>query len=349
MMKVLITGNMGYLGSVLVDYLRALYQDIQIIGYDTAFFGHCQTSVDVLPEAKILMQYFGDVREFPSMLLEGVDAVVHLAAISNDPMGNKFEEVTESINYKASVRIAQLSRDHGVKNFVFASSCSMYGSSEGGKRKETDPLNPLTAYARSKVAMEESLAIMDKGDMVVTALRFSTACGMSGRLRLDLVLNDFVASALLVGEIVVLSDGSPWRPLIDVKDMSRAIDWAMTRKAENGGQLVRVNVGSETWNYQVKSLAQTVAEMIPGIKIHINKDAPPDRRSYSVNFDLYRKLAPNHQPQVTLEQAIIELKKGLTVMNFPDPFFRNSLYMRIKVIEKHISEGRLNEELRWLR
>jgi nucleoside-diphosphate-sugar epimerase len=346
-MKVLITGNMGYIGPVLVDYLRAQHRDIQIIGYDSAFFGHCQINANVLPEAKISAQYFGDIREFPPALLEGVDAVVHLAAISNDPMGNKFEAVTEAINYQSSARIAELARDHGVKNFVFASSCSMYGAAEGGPRKETDPLNPLTAYARSKVATEESLAKMDLGNMVVTALRFSTACGMSDRLRLDLVLNDFVACALAVGEITVLSDGSPWRPLIDVKDMSRAIDWAIARKAENGGQLVKVNVGSDTWNYQVKGLAHAVAEIIPGTKISINKDAPPDKRSYSVNFDLYQKLAPAHQPQVTLEQAILELKAGLEAINFRDASFRSSQFMRLKVLEKHISEGRLDEQLRW--
>lgn len=348
-MKVLITGNMGYIGPVLVDYLRAQHQDIQIIGYDSAFFGHCLTNADIIPEAKISVQHFGDMREFPPALLEGVDAVVHLAAISNDPMGNKFEAVTEAINYKASARIAELARDHGVKNFVFASSCSMYGAAEGGPRKETDPLNPLTAYARSKVATEESLAGINLGDMVATSLRFSTACGMSDRLRLDLVLNDFVACALAVGEITVLSDGSPWRPLIDVKDMSRSIDWAITRKAENGGQLVKVNVGSDTWNYQVKSLAHAVAEMIPGTKISINKDAPPDKRSYSVNFDLYRKLAPEHQPQVTLDQAILELKAGLEAMNFRDASFRNSQFMRLKVLEKHMAEGRLDEKLRWRR
>ena len=346
-MKVLITGNMGYIGPVLVDSLRARHQEIQIVGYDSAFFGHCLTNADVLPESKISVQNFGDMRELPPHIFEGVDAVVHLAAVSNDPMGNKFEAVTEAINYKSSVRVAELARDHGVKNFVFASSCSMYGAAEGGPRKESDTLNPLTAYARSKVATEESLAAMNLGDMVVTALRFSTACGMSDRLRLDLVLNDFVACALAAGEITILSDGSPWRPLIDVKDMSRAIDWAITRKAENGGQLVRVNVGSDAWNYQVKALAHAVADVIPGTKISINKDAPPDKRSYSVNFDLYRKLAPAHQPQVTLEQAILELKAGLEAMNFRDAFFRNSQFMRLKVLEKHISEGRLDEELRW--
>jgi nucleoside-diphosphate-sugar epimerase len=346
-MKVLITGNMGYIGPVLIEHLRAQHKDIQITGFDSAFFGHCLTNTSVFPEALSSVQHFGDVREIPIHLLDGVDAVVHLAAISNDPMGNRFEAVTDAINHKASVRIAELARDQGVRNFVFVSSCSMYGSAEGGPRKETDPLNPLTAYARSKVATEEALATMDLGDMVVTALRFSTACGMSSRLRLDLVLNDFVACALVAEEITVLSDGSPWRPLIDVKDMSRAIDWAITRKTENGGQLVRVNVGSDSSNYQVKELANAVSEIIPRTKVSINKNAPLDVRSYSVDFTLYRDLAPKHQPQVTLEQSILELKAGLEGINFRDTSFRNSQFIRLKVLEKHMMEGRLDEALRW--
>ena len=156
--------------------------------------------------------------------------MVHLSAVSNDPMGNKFEAVTGDINQKASVRIAQLAADRGVKNFVFASSCSMYGYAEGGARKESDPTNPLTAYARSKIGSEKAFAELDLGGMTVTSLRFATACGMSDRLRLDLVLNDFVACAIASGEITVLSDGTPWRPLIDVEDMARAISWAIVRK-----------------------------------------------------------------------------------------------------------------------
>ena len=346
-MKVLITGNMGYVGPVLIKHLRAQHEEIQIIGFDSAFFGHCLTNATVLPEASIWAQHFGDVREFPACLLDGVDAVVHLAAVSNDPMGKRFEAVTEVINYKASVRIAELARDRGVRNFVFASSCSIYGAAEGAPRKETDPLNPLTAYARSKVATEEALASMDLGDMVVTVLRCSTACGMSERLRLDLVLNDFVACALTSGEISVLSDGSPWRPLIDVKDMARAVAWAITRKAANGGQLVRTNVGSDSWNYQIKDLAHAVSAIIPGTKVSINKNAPEDKRSYSVDFGLYRKLAPDHQPRVTLEQAILELKTGLEGMKFRDISFRNSELMRLKVLENHIMKGRLDEALRW--
>jgi nucleoside-diphosphate-sugar epimerase len=243
--------------------------------------------------------------------------------------------------------VAELARDNGVGSFVFASSCSMYGSAEGGPRKESDPLNPLTAYARSKVAMEEALASMDQGDTVVTALRFATACGMSPRLRLDLVLNDFVACALTSGEITVLSDGSPWRPLIDVKDMCRAIDWAIHRGPDNGGQLVRVNTGSDVWNYQVKDLALAVQEAIPGTSVSINKDAPPDKRSYRVDFELYRRLAPGHQPQVTLEQAIRELKTGLEEMGFADKDFRSSGFMRLKMLESHMRRGGLSGDLRW--
>ena len=292
-------------------------------------------------------QYFGDVREFPAELLKGVDAVVHLAAISNDPMGNRFETATDAINHRASVRIAELARNHGVQNFVYASSCSIYGAAEGAPRKETDVLQPLTAYARSKVSTEDALAEVDLGEMVVTALRFSTACGMSQRLRLDLVLNDFVACALTAREISVLSDGSPWRPLIDVKDMSRAVEWAIDRKAENGGQFVRVNVGSDAWTYQVKDLARAVADLIPGTKISINNAAPPDKRSYRVDFTLYRELAPMHQPQVALEQTILELKAGLEGMNFSDAAFRQSQFMRLKVLENYMRDAQIDESLRW--
>ena len=346
-MKVLITGNMGYIGPVLVEHLRSTQPAIAIIGYDSGYFAHCLTGAPLLPEIHLNAQHFGDIREIPGDLFDGVDSVVHLAAISNDPMGNRFEAVTEAINYEASKRVAELARDHGVKNFVFASSCSMYGAAEGGPRKETAALNPLTAYARSKVAMEEILAGMDLGSMVATALRFATACGMSPRLRLDLVLNDFVACALTSGEITVLSDGSPWRPLIDVKDMCRAIDWAMSRGRDDGGALVRVNAGSDSWNYQVKDLALAVQRAIPGTSVSINKDAPPDKRSYRVDFELYRQLAPDHQPQVTLDQAITELKTGLEGMGFADSDFRNSGYMRLKMLESHMRRGSLSEDMRW--
>ena len=181
-MRILITGNMGYVGPVLVRFLRERFADAELVGYDAAFFGHSLTGADVLPETLLDKQVYGDIRDFPPGLLDGMDAVVHLSAVSNDPMGSKFEAVTGEINQQASVRLAQVAAERGVNNFVFASSCSMYGYAEGGARKETDPTNPLTAYARSKIGSEQAFAQLNLGEMAVTSLRFATACGMSDRL-----------------------------------------------------------------------------------------------------------------------------------------------------------------------
>jgi len=346
-MRVLITGNMGYVGPVLTAHLHAAFPGATIVGFDSGYFAHCLTGAATLPEVATTSQQFGDIRDFPPALLEGVDAVVHLAAISNDPMGKSFETVTERVNYEAGLRLAELARDRGVKHFVFASSCSIYGEASGGPRKETDPVNPLTAYARSKVALEQGLARLEAGGMVVTCLRFATACGMSARLRLDLVLNDFVACALTAGEITVLSDGSPWRPLIDVRDMARAIEWAITRRESDGGRFLIVNAGCEEWNYQVRDLAQAVQRAIPGTSIDINRNAQPDRRSYQVDFTRFRTLAPRHQPRCTLEDTIAGLQAGLHAMGFNDGKFRQSELMRLRVLERHTAEGRLDADLRW--
>jgi len=348
-MRILITGNMGYVGPVLVDHLRRTFADAELIGFDSAYFAHCLTGAEVLPESLCDIQRFGDVRNFDYALLDGVDAVVMLAAISNDPMGQEYESVTDAINHNACADIAREAVARGVKRVIFASSCSMYGFAAGAARTETDTLNPLTAYARSKVATEQALVQLDPKDAVITSLRFSTACGMSPRLRLDLVLNDFVASAIASREITVLSDGTPWRPLIDVRDMARAIEWALVRDPAEAGRYVAVNVGTDEWNYQVRELAEAVAEAVPGTSVSINTNAPPDKRSYRVDFSLYKRIAPNHQPQVTLQNSVAALKAGLEQMAFQNSDFRTSTYMRLKVLEKHRSEGRLDADLNWQR
>jgi nucleoside-diphosphate-sugar epimerase len=345
-MKVLITGNLGYVGPIVARHLRRMHPRARLIGFDSAFFALSTTGAMVLPERALDEQHFGDVREIPEALLEGVGAVIHLAAISNDPMGNKFERVTEDVNYRASVDIGRKASKAGVSHFVFASSCSVYGFAPGASRKESDELNPQTAYARSKVNTERGLAEIRDNNMIVSCLRFATACGMSDRLRLDLVLNDFVACALALGEISVLSDGSPWRPLIDVRDMARAIEWGIMREA-SAGRFLALNVGSDDRNYQINDLSNAVAEAIPGTKVKINKAAQPDTRSYKVNFSLFASSAKNHQPQVTLRQSIDMLAKGLCHMGFADPDFRNSAYIRLKVLEAHIAAGRLTPDLRW--
>jgi nucleoside-diphosphate-sugar epimerase len=346
-MKILITGNMGYVGPGVVSQLRAAFPDAKLIGYDMAYFGSCITNADILPESKLDVQIFGDVRSFPADVLEGIDAVVHLAAISNDPMGNRFENITLDVNYMSSIRIAQMAKNAGAKTFVFASSCSMYGAAEGLPKTEESSLNPLTAYARSKVFTELDLKPLADDSFTVTCLRFATACGMSKRLRLDLVLNDFVAGAIAAGKISILSDGSPWRPLIHVKDMARAIEWAINRKAITGGQFLAINAGSDAWNYQVSELAEAVADVIPGTTVTLNKDAPPDKRSYRVNFNLFKMLAPDHQPVYTLRQTIEELAEGLTAVNFKDDNYRNSLLMRLKVLTTLQESNLINENLEW--
>lgn len=346
-MRILITGPMGYVGPVLTRHLRKTFPSAELIGFDSGYFAHNLTGSVSFPECRLDRLYFGDLRNFPADLLDGVDAVVHLAAISNDPMGKEFESVTEAINERASVALARMAEERGVRNFVFASSCSIYGAAEGGPRREGDPLNPLTAYARSKVAMENALRANNAGKMTVTCLRFATACGMSDRLRLDLVLNDFVAGALATGEITVLSDGTPWRPLIDVADMARAIEWAIGRTPETGGNVLLVNVGNTSGNYQVKQLAEVVAAELPGTHVSINRDAPPDKRSYQVDFSLFAKLAPSHVPAVSLSQSVRNLRDGLRSMNFADTKFRASSLMRLRTLTDHIAEGRLTADLFW--
>lgn len=346
-MKILVTGNMGYVGPLVLRRLRESYPGTTLLGYDMGYFAHCLTGVSRFPESRVDVQHFGDIRRVPEEMLRGVDAIVHLCAISNDPMGALYEDVTTAINYRASVDLAQKAKRAGVKKFVFASSCSVYGFAEGGPRREEDTLNPLTAYAKSKVATERDLAILASDTFTATCLRFATACGMSDRLRLDLVLNDFVAGALASRRINILSDGTPWRPLIHVKDMARAIDWAVQRTYQDGGAFLTLNAGSDAWNYQVKDLAEAVAKLIPGIEVSINKDAQPDKRSYRVNFDKFTKLAQGFLPEVDLHHAVVDLRDGLTAMQFQDPNFRAAEFIRLVTLKRLREHGHLTDNLEW--
>jgi nucleoside-diphosphate-sugar epimerase len=346
-MKILITGNLGYVGPWVTRRLRARYPDATLVGVDAGYFAHCLTDVSDLPEARLDSQHYADIRRFPEELLAGTDAIVHLAAVSNDPMGMEYEQVTLDINYRAGVDLARRAKAAGVRSFVFASSCSVYGFADDRPRTETSPLNPLTAYARSKVLTEQGLEGLAGPGFRVSCLRFATACGVSDRLRLDLVLNDFVASALSTSLIPVLSDGTPWRPLIDVSDMARAIEWAVGRDSQNGGDFLVVNAGSDRWNYRVSELAAAVAHAIPGTEVSINPHAQPDRRSYRVDFSLLRRLAPDHQPQAELAQTIDALKVSLMRMQFNNTDFRNSSLIRLKVLADLEARRLLNRSLEW--
>ncbi|MES1214889.1 MAG: SDR family oxidoreductase, partial [Bacteroidota bacterium] len=288
-------------------------------------------------------QYYGDVRNFDDRILKKMDAVIYLAAISNDPMGNAYEKPTLDINYNSAIEIAKKAKQHGVKYFVFASSCSVYGFADTAARTELSEVNPLTAYAKSKVNSEIGLRPLADKNFEITSLRFATACGYSDRLRLDLVLNDFVASAIATKKISILSDGTPWRPLIHVKDMARAMDWAIQRNV--GDDFLIINTGSNQWNYQVKELAAAVQNAFAGVEVSINANAQPDKRSYKVNFDLYEQLAPGHQPQISLSAAIDDLKNGLLSINFNDPNFRQSDLIRLRTLQKLIDRSIIDENL----
>jgi nucleoside-diphosphate-sugar epimerase len=346
--KIILAGNLGYIGPSVTAQLRKTYPDAELIGFDIGYFTHCLSNASYIPEIRLNTQVYGDIRKFPAHLLKGVDVVIDLAAISNDPMSFKFEEITLDINYRAAVQLAKLAKDNGVKSFVYASSCSMYGLADDSERREGDKVNPLTAYARSKVMAEAELEPLADKNFTVTCHRFATACGWTNRLRLDLVLNDFVAGALVNKEISILSDGSPWRPMINTKDMARALDWGAARKPENGGKFLAVNTGSNQWNNRILALAEAIESVIPGVKITVNPDAPPDKRSYRANFDLFKKLAPDHQPQEDLISTVREIKDNLVEMNFNDPNYRNSMFIRLKVLDHLQKIGMLNKNLEWV-
>jgi len=343
-MKIFITGNLGYVGAALCAHLRAQYPDAFIAGYDMGYFQQCITSTSFAPERLINIQYYGDVRKFDASLLAGFDHVIHLAAISNDPIGNKFEQVTLDVNAAASIDIGKKAIDAGAKSFVFASSCSVYGAAGDDAKTETSELNPLTAYARSKVMAEEGLSKLNTNGTSITCLRFATACGISNRLRLDLVLNDFVASALTTKKINILSDGTPWRPLINIKDMALAIDWAINRSKQ---PFLICNTGSNQWNYTVKQLAEKVQEQFTDVTVSINTQAPPDKRSYRVNFDLFQSMAGNYNPKYDIQTTVKELITGMNAIGFSDADFRTSPLMRLNVLNTYLDHNQLDANLSW--
>ena len=341
-MNILIIGHAGYIGPVLVDQLLK-NKDYTLKGIDTEYFKKKNLFKD--KKYKNLKNVFKDVRKISQTDLKNIDAIVYLAANSNDPMGNKFQKITYEVNYKSAIKIANLAKKNGVRKFIFASSCSMYGVTSSLSKTEKSKLNPLTAYAKSKVLAEKKLKKLSTSRFNVICLRFATACGYSKNIRLDLVLNDFVASAMLNKEVVVLSDGSPWRPMIHVKDMARAINWGLEQKIKD--PFLTVNAGSNAMNYQIKDIAKKVGKLIEGVNVSINSAALPDKRSYKVNFSKFERMNKKFKPIYNLEKSIIDLKNNYKKNKFKIKDFRNSQYIRLKVLEKLISNKSLNNNLYW--
>lgn len=343
----LITGATGYVGPVVIQRLRTSYPNEQLRAIDAGWFLSQHDGTEPAYEVLLDELILGDIRDASKHWFIPGEPIVHLAGVSNDPIGHQYASVTKEINEVSTLRMAQLAKESGASAFVFASSASVYGAGSPEPRKEDSAINPQTAYANSKIRAEIGLSELASSDFKVTCLRFATACGWSPRLRLDLVLNDFVASAIATGRIAVLSDGLPWRPLIHVRDMARAVDWSVSRSRQEHSDYVVVNVGSDEWNFQVRDLAHAVASVLGDIAVDINTEAQSDRRSYRLDFSLWRQMAPDHQPAESLPDTIKELAFHMKNLPDLDSEFRASNRIRLKRLEELQATGWIDETLRW--
>jgi len=318
---VLVTGHRGYIGVQLVDVLQRAGH--RVTGCDAGLFDGCEWEPFARPERELRK----DVRELELDDVRGHDCVMHLAAISNDPMGEVDIEVTLSVNRDASVRLAELAKEAGVPRWLFAGSCSVYGQATERDVVETDPLNPLTAYARSKIETEEAVRPLADGTFTPVFLRNATAYGHSPMLRIDLVVNNLLACAHALGEIRIMSDGSPWRPLIHCRDIARAF-LALSQAEVPGG--TAVNVGADDENYQVRDVAALVQELVPEAEIEFTGEAGNDPRSYRVDFGLLSRLVPDFRLQYSLRSGMEELHAKLTEHGFSRADWESDQFVRLR-------------------
>lgn len=330
-MKVFVTGHQGYIGAHLVDLLKQAGHTVT--GCDLGLFEGCAWEKLVPADHELRM----DTRDLTLRDLAGHDCVMHLAAISNDPMGEVDLGATYSINRDASIRIAQLAKKAGVPRYLFAASCSVYGAGKKLDLDESDPLNPLTAYAKSKIETEQAVSALADSDFTPAYLRNATAYGHSPMLRVDLVVNNLLACAVATGEIRIMSDGSPWRPLIHCRDIARAFLAFMTAPKERI-QNRAVNVGGNSENYQVRDIADKVKELLPNAKITYTGELGADPRNYRVKFDLLKELLPDFRLQYNLATGMEELHRKLIDHRFNKSDWIGDQFVRLRTLK-----GRLDK------
>ncbi|MEU7644895.1 NAD-dependent epimerase/dehydratase family protein [Streptomyces huasconensis] len=341
-MRVLLTGHQGYLGTVMAPVLTAAGHDV--VGLDSGLFADCVLG----PPPADPQGHRVDLRDITADHVAGVDAVIHLAALSNDPLGSLAPDLTYDINHHASVRLARLARDAGVRRFLYASTCSVYGAAGGGDLVGEDaPLRPVTPYAESKVRVEDDLHALADDDFTPVFMRNATAFGYSPRLRADIVLNNLVGHALLSGEVLVLSDGTPWRPLVHAADIARAFAAALTAPRDAVHDRA-FNIGSEINNVTVADIAEQVAEAVTGAKVVITGETGADPRSYRVDFSRFRAAIPGFECAWTVKRGALELADayrefGLTQDDFEQRF------TRLAVLRAASDAGTVDDTLRWRR
>jgi nucleoside-diphosphate-sugar epimerase len=328
-MKVLVTGHRGYIGAHLVAFLKDAGH--QVVGCDLNLFAGCAWEPMPRPDREIAR----DVRLLTARDLDGFDCVMHLAAISNDPMGDLNPEITRSINARGSVALARAAKTAGVPRFLFSSSCSIYGQAEGRPLGEEDALNPVSVYAESKIAAEDGIASLADTDFSPAYLRNATAYGHSPMLRIDLVVNNLLACAVAKGDIRIMSDGTPWRPLIHCKDIARAfVAFFEAPRAVIHNQ--RVNVGADAENYQVRDIAAIVQRLVPGTGIVYTGEVGKDPRDYRVDFAKLGRLLPDFRLEYTLATGMEELLARYRAHDFSAADFDGDQFVRLRTLRHHL-------------
>jgi nucleoside-diphosphate-sugar epimerase len=339
-MRILVTGHNGYIGTVLVPML--LERGHQVLGLDTNYFTSCLFT-GVIPGIE---QIDLDIRDVTAEHVQGCDAIIHLAGLSNDPLGDYKPNLTEEINEAAAVRLARLAKAAGVTRFLFASSCSNYGAGGLDFLDEQASFNPVTPYGVSKVRVEAALTELADADFSPTYLRASTAYGMSPLIRFDLVINNLTAWAFTEGLVYLKSDGTPWRPVVHVEDIAHAYVAALEAPRE----LVHdqaFNVGTTTENYQIRELAEMVREIVPNSRIEYAPDAAPDTRCYRVDCNKIARTLHGFKPQWTARRGILELYEAYKAVGLTLADFEGERYKRIAHVKQLVAEGALDGDLRW--
>ncbi len=340
-MRVLVTGHNGYIGAVMVPMLQA--EGYEVVGLDTYFFEDCNLGY----EASVVSSIRKDIRDVSLEELKGLDAIIHLAALSNDPLGSLKSEWTYDINHKASVRLAQLAKEAGVKRFLYSSSCSMYGAASPDEVLTEDaPLRPLTPYAISKVRAEEEIANLADSGFSPVFMRNATAYGVSPQFRADIVLNNLVGWAFTTGKVKIMSDGTPWRPIVHIADISRAFI-AVLKAPHTAIHNEAFNVGVNEENYQVKDLAEIVKNTVPNCEVEYANRGGPDPRNYCVDFSKLSRTLPSFQPEWNAELGAKELYEAFLKVRLTLDQFQGKKYIRLNQLTHLLDEKKLDSELRW--